>query len=93
MGADRPRFIQWGPKCGHFGLVLYFCTPDRPGLWAGSSAVLTREDCSLHSPVLLCELSGQGRRTVRECQMDLGKDYVFLGVCTTDCLGPKPEQY
>ena len=32
MWADRPRFIQWGPKCGHFELVLYFYTADRPGL-------------------------------------------------------------
>jgi hypothetical protein len=85
MWADRPRFIQWGPKCGHFGLVLYFCTADRSGLEAGPSAVLTREDCFCTVPVLLCGLSDQGQRTISECQINLGRDCMFLGVYTMDC--------
>jgi hypothetical protein len=91
--ADRPRSIQRGPKYVHFGLVLHVCTADRPGLGAGPSAVLTREGHSLHSPCLLCGLSGQGRRTVRRCQIGFGRDCVFLGVCIMDCPGPEPGQY
>jgi hypothetical protein len=41
--SDRPRSIQRGPKYVHFGLVLYVCTADRPGLGAGPFTVLTRE--------------------------------------------------
>jgi hypothetical protein len=63
MWADRPRFFQWGPKCGHFGLVLYLCTADRPGLGVGPSAVLTREYCYLHSPCFIV-------RTVRPGSVD-----------------------
>jgi hypothetical protein len=58
--ADRPGQVG-GPSAIHpegtkvvqFGLVLYICTADRPGLGAGSSAVLTREGCSLHSPCII----------------------------------------
>jgi hypothetical protein len=55
MWADRLRSIQWGLKYVHFGLVLYICTVDRPGLEAGPSAVLTREGCSLHSPCIFVQ--------------------------------------
>jgi hypothetical protein len=68
--ADRPGQVGGpsaihpvGPKYVHFGLVLYICTVDRPGLVAGLSAVLTREDCSLHSPCIIV-------RTVRPGSTD-----------------------
>jgi hypothetical protein len=50
---DRPRSIQRGPKYVHFGLVLYVCTADRPGLGGGPSSVLTREGRPLHSPCII----------------------------------------
>jgi hypothetical protein len=37
----------------HFGLVLYICIVNCPGLGTGPSAVLTREGCSLHSPCII----------------------------------------
>jgi hypothetical protein len=50
MWVDRPRSSSRGPKCVHFGQVLFICTVDRLGLGAGPSIVLTREGCSRHSP-------------------------------------------
>jgi hypothetical protein len=52
-----------GTEVVHFGLVLYICNADRPGLGAGLSAVLTREGCSLHSPCIIV-------RTVRPGSAD-----------------------
>jgi hypothetical protein len=43
-----------GLKYDHFGLVLYVCTADRPGLGPGPSVVLTREGRPLHSPFYNC---------------------------------------
>jgi hypothetical protein len=59
----RPRSIQRGPKYVHFGLVLYVCTLDRPGLGAGPSTVLTREGRPLHCPCIIV-------RTVRPGSAD-----------------------
>jgi hypothetical protein len=85
--------LKWGPKYVYFGLALFICTADRSGLGVGPSAVLTREGRLGTVPVLLCGPSGQGRRTVRRCQVGLGRDCVFLDVSTTDCPEDKPRQY
>jgi hypothetical protein len=61
--VDRPRSIQRGPKYVYFGLVLYVCTADHPGLGVGPSAVLTREGRPLHSPCIIVQ-------TVRPGSMD-----------------------
>jgi hypothetical protein len=68
--ADRPGQVGGpsaihpvGTEVVHFGLVLYNCTADHPGLGAGPSAVLTRDGCSLHSPYIIV-------RTVRPGSTD-----------------------
>jgi hypothetical protein len=91
--ADRPRSIQWGPKYVHFGLVMYICIADRPGLEAGPSAVLTREICSLHSPCIIMWIVRPESAGRPQVPISLGRDCVFLGTCTTNCPGPKPRQY
>jgi hypothetical protein len=63
-GAGGPSAIHpVGTEVVHFGLVLYICTADRPGLGARLSAVLTREGYSLHSPCIIV-------RTVRPGSAD-----------------------
>jgi hypothetical protein len=61
MWADRSRFIQWGQKCGHFWLILYFCTADRPDLGAG-----------LHSPDQKRLLSTQSLYYCADCPARVG---------------------
>ena len=70
-----------GLKYVHFGLVLYVCTTDRPGLGAGPSAVLIREGRSVHSPYIIV-------RTVRPGLADRPQvpNWFGQGLCVFGCL-------
>jgi hypothetical protein len=85
---DRPRSIQRGPKCVHFGRVRYVCTADRPSLGAGLSVVLTRENLSLHKFLCGCADCPTGVDRPSACaKLDLGRECVFWAFELTDCLG------
>jgi hypothetical protein len=71
MGLADHRGQVGGPSAIHpvvvrsmlTSLFLYICTPDRPGLGAGPSVVLSREGCFRHSPCIIV-------RTVQLCRAD-----------------------
>jgi hypothetical protein len=90
---DSPREVA-GPsltyserfKCGVFGVVRSDCTMDRKGLGARPSSVLTRDASDLHKSLCACaDYPARGRGPSVGAKMELGRDYIVFGVCTTDC--------
>jgi hypothetical protein len=72
--------LQWGLKYVYFGLVLFICTANRPDLGAGPSTVLTREDCSLHSPYFIVRTVQPGSADRPRVPNGFGQ-----GVCVFGC--------
>jgi hypothetical protein len=93
MWADRPRsssgvrsmFTSDG-SCSFVLWTVRALGPDRPQSWPEKVALGI-------VPELLCGQSDLVGRTVRRCQIDLGRDCVVFGICTTDCPEDKPGQY
>jgi hypothetical protein len=89
MGSVDCPGLEAGPSSIHpegyevcslwIGPVCLYCGPS--GLGAGSSALLTRENLSLHKSMCVCADYPAGVGEPSTCaKLDLGRDCVFLGV-------------
>jgi hypothetical protein len=66
---------------------------DHPGQVAGPSAIHPERAEFAPAPINLCGPSGCMGGPSVGTKMELGRDCVFLDVCTTDCPGSEPGQY